>query len=200
MSEIQQGRYDQLLRRVADLKGPGSKVNDALTELFPMFDLENVPAELLALSGWRTGLGSAQLGAEGASIGKTQLFNPDDSGYLVVCTRIDFASNVTLTWEIDTVNIPLTNAPGGENFRDTRFGVATTPVAQVRTLVDATGIPPTWQARVLANTTYSIQDDNGCFVLAPGTGVTVAPAVVNVLAFVSFFWRERLAEPSELNF
>ena len=39
MSQLQQSRYDQLLRRVGDLKGPGSKVNDVLHELFPMFDL-----------------------------------------------------------------------------------------------------------------------------------------------------------------
>ena len=50
MTEIQQGRYDALVRRVADLKGPGSKVNDMLEELFPVFDVEKLPSELYRLA------------------------------------------------------------------------------------------------------------------------------------------------------
>jgi len=200
VSEIQQNRYDQLLRRVADLKGPGSKVNDALTELFPMFDLENVPAELLLLGGWRTGLGSAQITGEVASISRVQLFNPAGSGHLVVVTRVDHASTVTNVVEMDTVNIALSISPGGANFRDTRMGVATTPVAQIRTQLDATGLAPTWVQRAASNVNFTIQDNNGIAVLAPGTGLVLAPNVVNVTFHCSFFWRERVAEPSELNF
>jgi len=57
VTELQQNRYDQLLRRVGDLKGPGSKVNDVLQELFPTIDVENVPGELLFLMGTHIGLG-----------------------------------------------------------------------------------------------------------------------------------------------
>lgn len=200
MSEIQQNRYDQLLRRVADLKGPGSKVNDALTELFPMFDVENVPPELLLLGGWRTGLGGAVVNAEAASISRIQLFNPIGSGHLVVVTRIDWLCFGTSTVEMDTVDIALSIFPGGSNFRDTRMGVATTPVAQVRTQLDATGLAPTWLFRGIANVNNKLQDSNGVVVLGPGTGIVLAPASLNLTFFCSFFWRERVAEPSELNF
>jgi len=200
VSLIQQGRYDQLLRRVADLKGPGSKVNDALTELFPMFDLENVPAELLVLAGWRTGVGSVQQAAEVGSIARNQLFNPANSGYLVVLTRVDFSATATTTIEFDTVNIALTNDVGGGNFRDTRLGVATTPVAQIRSQLDATGLAATWQSRIIGNQLNTLQDDNGIVVLAPGTGFVIAPTANNLTFLSSFFWRERVAEPSELNF
>jgi len=200
VSEIQQNRYDQLLRRVADLKGPGSKVNDALTELFPVIDLERVPAELLLLGNWRTGLGGAQVAAEVASTSRIQLFNPVDSGHLVVITRIDFSTVITAVIEADTVNIPLTINAGGANFRDTRSGVATTPVAQIRTQLDATGVAPTWIVLGLFNVNNTLQDDNGVAVLAPGTGWVMAPNIPNQSFFCSFFWRERVAEPSELNF
>ncbi len=45
--ELQQNRYDQLIRRVGGIIGPGSKVVEALGELFPVIDVENVPGELL---------------------------------------------------------------------------------------------------------------------------------------------------------
>ena len=84
MTQLQQNRYDQLLRRVADLKGPGSKVNDVLTELFPMIDVENPPAELLVLMGSRIAIGSINQPAPGALLFEQHMLsNPVGSGAII---------------------------------------------------------------------------------------------------------------------
>jgi len=175
-------------------------VNDALTELFPVIEVERVPAELLWLSGWHVGVGSAQLAAEVGSTSKIQLFNPDDSAHLIVLTRVDFSTSVGIIVEATTSLAALTTDVGGAQFRDTRTGISEGTVGQIRTQVDGVGLPGTWQFRTLANVTGTIKDENAVAVLAPGTGYTIAPAGTNQFIVASFFWRERLAEPSELNF
>lgn len=199
-SDLEQGRYDQLIRRLGNMTGPGSRVAEVLSELFPVIDVERVPAELLFLAGWRIGVGSQQSGAEAASISKIQLFNPVDSGHLIVLTRVDFATTVTTIVEATTSLGALTTNVGGTILRDTRIGNTAQTVGQVRSQTDATGLPPTWQIRSLSNINHVLSDDNGIVVLAPGTGYTMAPNTVNQFLIASFMWRERPAEPSELLF
>lgn len=199
-SDLEQGRYDQLIRRLGNMTGPGSRVAEVLSELFPVIDVERIPAELLFLAGWRIGVGSAQLAAEAASVSKIQLFNPIDSGHLITLTRVDFATTATTIVEATTILAALTISSPGAILRDTRIGESVGTVGQIRTQVDATGLPATWQARTLQNVNHVIADDNGVAVLAPGTGYTIAPQVVNQFIIASFLWRERPAEPSELQF
>ena len=86
MTELQQNRYDRLLRRVGGLIGAKSMVNDALGELFPMLEVENVPGELLALLGTQLGWCSASLGPSVGNFNHHQLFNPADSGVVITVT------------------------------------------------------------------------------------------------------------------
>jgi len=175
-------------------------VNNALTELFPVIDVERVPAELLWLAGWHPSVGSINLAAEVASTSKGQLFNPVDSGHLIVVTRVYFSMLVTTTVEMAVSLAALTTNVGGAQFRDTRTGNAIASVGQMRSQVDAVGVPPTWQFRTLGAVHNTVSDDNGIAVLAPGTGLTIAPDSTNTAVIATFHWRERLAEPSELNF
>lgn len=200
MSEIQQGRYDQLLRRVADLKGPGSKVNDALTELFPVLDVENVPGELLFLQGTRLGMAGINLAPEVASIPKVQLFNPVGSGKLVTVTSIWVSAGTTQIYELFHSNVAITTLIGNNSVRDTRAGSGASTTTQLRTQLDAAGIPAFFTFLSLANVPQQITDPNGVIILSPGFGITAAPTGTNVSFFCSFLFRERLAEPSELNF
>ena len=198
-SDLQQTRYDQLVRRVGGIIGPGSKVAEALSELFPMIDVENVPSELLLLSGTRLGVGSALLVGVVAETPKIQLFNPAESNQLVTVTAIIASTGAVEVIEIDSTSVAIGAAVGGENFRDTRLGVATTTVAQVRVLSDAGGLPGTIRYRVLGNVPNALIVPNDIAVLAPGTGLTVGLEAQDGLLYVTFFWRERLALESELN-
>jgi len=200
VTQLQQSRYDQLLRRVGDLKGAGSKVSDVLTELFPMIDVENIPDELLALSGYNTAMEGASLGGVAAQIGKIQLFNPVDSAKLVTVTQVSMSAQATVNMHLTFVTAEFATVAGIGLFRDTRLGVTGTPSAQVQTLTDAATVASTVVMRAQNNLEVSLSPGTAIAVLAPGTGLLVGPSAVNVAVQVSFFWRERVAEPSELNF
>jgi len=200
MSDLQQSRYDALMRRVGDLKGPGSKVNDVLEELFPVLDVENVPGELLLLMGTILGTGGGQLNAVAVEAGKYQLFNPAGSGKLVTITTVFFAAQTVGRVRWGTTNTAFGAAIGTELSRDTRRQSPQLPVAKVRQLSDAALASATSQSRVLADTPFILTDPNGVAVLAPGTGFEIGTSVLNTGTAGSFQWRERVAEPSELNF
>jgi len=197
---IQQNRYDQLLRRVGDLKGPGSKVNDVLSELFPMFDVENLPAELLLLAGIRTCMGGGTVAGVAAQSGKAQLFNPAGSGYLVTLTDIYVSNAAASTIRWGRSNATFGAAIGTETFTDTRTAVTSSPVADVRQLSEAAGATATNQTRLGANINLHISNNNAIVTLAPGFGFEIGQGVTNASFFFGFNWRERVAEPSELSF
>jgi len=122
VTELQQNRYDQLLRRVGDLKGPGSKVNDVLQELFPTIDVENVPGELLFLMGTRIGWGGASKAAAAGKKAAIQLFNPIGSGQLVTVSTVIVTGNNTqiISWGLSTS--ALATNTGVPRLRDSRTG------------------------------------------------------------------------------
>lgn len=198
MSEILQSRYDQLVRRVADLKGGGSKVNDALTELFPMFDVENVPPELLLLMGSRLALGGENLGAPGAgNLNIVMLRNPGDSGSIITVLEIRASSSTTqrFVWG-PTQNTFPTAEPTA--LTDTRiFGEGT--VGQVLSDVGVVAGPSFGHTHVLANTSLVLAVPRGLAVLGPGAAFAVGNAAANTTLATAFTWVERVAQPSELN-
>jgi len=199
-SEIQQNRYDQTIRRVAGIVGPGSKVAEALAELFPTIDLENLPMELLALGGIRTGSASVRLAGVAAEIPKIQLFNPENSGNIVTVTSIFISVESAALIEFNTTAVQISTPVGGEEQRDTRFGIANPTATIILQESSAGGIPTSWGIELLANTPFTLQDPNGVVVLAPNTGVTVDTAETNRTLLVTFFYRERAAEKAELSF
>ena len=200
MAEIQQTRYDRLIRRVTGAIGPGSKVAEVITELFPMVDVERVPGELLKLSGTRLGFGGIRLPAVVAEAAKIQLFNPVDSGLLVTVTTIlaSVNANSEITLGLDTTLLP--DGPGINVERDTREGAFNQPTATILTLSDATAGPNFFPVLVLGRQPVTFRDENGLFILAPGTGVTVSSTNTDIALSAGFFWRERAAELSELQF
>jgi len=198
VTEIQQGRYDALLRRVADLKGPGSKVNDVLQELFPTIDVENVPGELLFLMATRIGwAGAAKTPTSGKKAG-IQLFNPVGSGHLVAISSVlaGGGSSTSLTWGITT--LALATNTGVPRLRDSRAGTGPRGVSQLRTSPDAVALIG-GLAFTLGSDPINLVDPNSFCVLAPGTGVTFVGDVDKNIK-ITFNYRERVAEPSELLF
>jgi len=198
-NEIQQTRYDHLVRRVGGIIGPGSKVAEVLTELFPTLDVENVPGELLFLSGWQMGFGG---GEEAPGVGnrqKWQLVNPVGSGLLCVVTRVEMSCLVSSTLTMTLTDTLFVSSPGTETKRDTREGVGQTFI-QVREEASAAVTSPNYVVRIASNQRWVLEDPNGVAVLSPGFALEVGLGAPDNLLAAGFFWRARVAEPSELAF
>lgn len=200
MAEIQQTRYDRLLRRVTGAIGPGSKVAEIITELFPMVDVERVPGELLKLGGTRLGFGGITLSASVGDAAKIQLFNPADSGLLVTVSTIVASTDGNSQLTLGVTPTLFATDPGINSERDLREGTLKRPTATIRTLLDPTGGGNFFPVLVQARHPMTFHDENGLFILSPGTGVNVSLTTLNVALAVGFFWRERSAELSELQF
>lgn len=196
--DLQTARYDQLIRRVGGLYGGGSKVVEALPELFPVLELENTTPELLALTGWRTAWQSSLRPAVAGEVSKSQIFNPVGSGSLVVVTQVGLHVDVAqrpVQMEIVTVQLA---SPVPGLFRDARFGVPRNTTAQIASI---NNVPTGGGLRVIVDALQIfIRDDNGLVVLTPGTGLDVGTVNSQIALTVNYFWRERLALESEINF
>ena len=199
VDEIQQTRYDRLLRRVGNMIGPGSKVGTVVSELFPMIDVENVPGELLTLMGTRLGFGGASITASAGNRAKLQLFNPAGSGKLVTMTTVVLSSNTTQTLRYANESAIRGAAVGTAGFRDTRAPVAEVTSALIAFEDAVTTIPSDSRLAMIADTPFRLTDPNGIVILQPGTGWTVSTETLATSVQVAFFWRERVAEQSELN-
>jgi len=198
MTEIQQNRWDRLVRRVAGIVGGGSQVNDTLNELFPTIDVENVPGELLALANMRLGWVSGRLAASAAEFNLHQIFNPANSGTLVVITQVNgFSEAANTIFRFSLFIGSLATLAGNERPRDTRRGVTAELTGQHRTDQSVVAGGLDFRVAVLADTSFTLKDDNGICVLFPGTGLTVTNSTLNQDSTVAFMWRERAFEPSE---
>jgi len=200
VAEVQQTRWDRLLRRVSGSVGTRSHVSETLTELFPVLDVESVPGELLLLAGTRLSHGGGVIVGIAPDIPKCQLFNPPDSGHLVTITSVIMSTQVadTLVWGVSP-NV-LAAGIGTETFRDFRLLVPQQPVAGIFQEADTVIATATNQARLTPNQAFQITDPNGVAVLAPGTGLEFGLNAAGNTLFFTFSWREREALPSELQF
>lgn len=199
-NEIQQNRYDQTLRRVAGIIGPGSKVSEVLTELFPTVDLESLPYELLLLGGVRPAHGGGFQPAAAGNNATMQVVNPANSGSIVTITEVSFGLSA-----IGGVNIIFTSSllgdAGTANFADSRAGIAATPAPVAFVSAANVGAPSGFGShyRVLANTSMRIWNPRGLYVVSPGRALQVQANTQNVVLYANFHWREREALPSELS-
>jgi len=198
VSEVQQTRWDRIIRRVSGSVGTRSHVSETLSELFPMLDVENVPGELLLLGGTRLADGGGTI--VGADSPKCQLFNPADSGHLVTVTSVVMSTTTEDTLRWGTSNFELAAGIGTETFRDTRLQIPQQPIGGIRQEAAVALAPGTNQCRISANDPFQLSDPNGVEVLAPGTSLVFGLALAGNTLFYSFSWREREALSSELQF
>lgn len=198
-TEIQQGRYDALLRRVGDMKGPGSKVAESIAELFPTLDVENVPIELLLLMGTRVGFGGGALTGAAGEAPKGSIFNPAGSETIVTVTSLVIGGSNDMVIRMGINAVAHATILSTQLFRDTRIRSPNLPVAQMRSESAAALANATTQTRILAGTTLHLFDPNGLAVLDPGIGFEIGSNVNTSSINWGFWWRERTAEASELN-
>ena len=199
-NEIQQNRWDQLIRRVGGIIGPGSKVSETLNELFPVPDVERVPGELLFLGGTFLGFGGSSIGAAAGNFPKGMLFNPAESGMLGTVTTVYVTSTMTQPVRFGLTATELVAGIGTQIVRDTRKGFFERPTLRISEEQSVTGGPGSAIINISANLSFKLSDPNGLFVLAPNTGVQFTGGAPASDLTVVFFWRERPAELSELQF
>ena len=198
--QLQQTRYDQLVRRVGGIIGPGAKVSEALPELFPVIDVEQVPGELLVLMGTRLCFGSEVINSNVAEFSTIQLFNPANSGFLITVSSVIIStqSGTEVRWNLEGSIAGALSVNG--RFRDGRISGVTRPVGQIRSISRAAVTARAGQMRILANEPKTLEDPNGVAVLAPNTGLTIQEIEADQTLVVAFNWRERVALEPEFNF
>ena len=198
-SELQQNRYDQLIRRVGGIIGPGSKVSEALSELFPVLEVENVRGELYALGGTVLGL-SARTSAGAAAVHQQiQLFNQPDSGVIMTITSCWLGSDLAQAIAFGLVNTALATFTVTQRPRDSRFDLATPILGQVKFGNSAAIAPDVGRIKVGAVESVQLVDTDDVAIITPGNGFQVTTTTVNTSLAVTFFWKERAAQPSELS-
>jgi len=196
--DLQQARYDQLVRRVGALYGGGSKVVEVLPELFPVLEVEDTTPELLALGGWRLAWANTSRLSGVGNDSTSQLFNPLGSGQIVAVTQVHISTDATTLLDIEVQEGALAAGVPGL-YRDSRFGVPRNTAALASSLdggVTGGGL----RVFVVIDEPFSLRDDNGLVVLAPGTGLNLGTVTTNMTLRVNYFWRERPAQQSELLF
>ena len=196
--EVQQTRWDRLIRRVSGSIGPGSRVSETISELFPVVDVERVPGELLVLGGTRLVWQSTERPASVGEVSASQLQNPVDSGTLITVSQFNFFTNVFGTVQA-SITETFIGTPVSGLFRDGRLGItreSTGKVSSADNVATAGGL----RIRLLADELKTFEDENSLIMLAPGQALQVGTATDNVRMTVNYFWRERAAEPSELQF
>jgi len=198
-NEIQQNRWDRMVRRVAGIIGPGSKVSEVITELFPMINVEEPPSELYLLGGTVLGSGGLAVNAAAGLFPKIQLFNPVDSGQLVTVTDVYASTSVISGVTMSRGTTTLASQAITALARDTRQIASSLPTAQMFFEQTAGLINAALDFQLLGNTTLHLHSRNDVMVLAPGTGLSVGASTAGATLHITFLWRERPAEPSELS-
>ncbi len=197
--EVQQTRWDRIIRRVSGSIGPGSRVSETISELFPVLDVERVPGELLVLGGTKLMVAGVVQPAVVGEAAKVQLFNPIDSGTLVIPTTILLHTDTSQFLFFGLVGLALANRPTNPNTRDSRLGVLNRAVGEARIESTVPVIPTIARVFVVADTNVTLTDPNGLAVLAPNSGLQFTGTGLNRAVAATFFWRERPAQESELS-
>ena len=165
-----------------------------------MIDVESNKGELQILGGVELGVGAANTTGGASENARHQLFNPEDSGVIATVTTLVLGSNVTQVLHVATSNTALPTGIGTEVFRDRRRDFLTQPVCQMRTDSVLAQVDAHFAISVLANSMYTLTDENDLVILPPGSGFSLGTVSGASKLFSTFLWRERPAEQSELQF
>ena len=183
-----------------NLVGEGAIVTGVLPDVFPVVDVENLATDNWALSGWRTAMGGGSVGAAAGQRPHVQILNPGGSGNIAVVEMVMVSTNSSDLLEFNIHDAVLTTPATSPRWRDRRFPTLNFPVTQVRqqSIVGTPIVSPMAQ-NVLSGQPWIWQPPQGILVLAPGTGFAISRLTVATALRAVFFWRERPADPAELN-
>lgn len=199
-SPIQINRWDRLVRRLSGIVGEGSIVTGTLPDVFPVLELENLETDSWLDAGWKLCFGFEEIIDALLNV-EIALENLVGSNMLVIVESIEISVSGDTPIEYGT-NAAGTVLAGSSNdfstMRDSRATGTRRPVTQVS---EGTAIPfsPFGRFRMLGGTREILAPPKGFGVLAPGNMFVVRCSTANITTAVTYFWRERLIEPSEDN-
>lgn len=196
--EVQQTRWDRLIRRVSGSIGPGSRVSETISELFPVLDVESVPGELLILNDIRLCWQSTERPGVVGQVSASQLQNPADSGVLISLSQVDFVTDINSIIQAE-ITETFTGTPVTGLFRDGRLGIARETTGKVSSF-DNVATGGGFRVRLQALVMQRFKDENSIAIIGPGQAFQIGTATNNIRFTVNYFWRERAALPSELQF
>lgn len=198
--EVQQTRWDRLIRRVSGSIGPGSRVAETLGELFPVFDVEQAPAELLALGGTRMAMGRSSVPPAGAGLfTQSMLLNPVGSNAIITLLSITAQASGLAGYAAGITQNVYTNLNAANTaFADGRL-FPDRPVGEVRDdALLVQGVEFFLISPAVMDSAY-FQPPKAIAVLTPGSAFSVSTRIANVSLFSAYTWIERPAEESELS-
>jgi len=199
VGRLQTARLENFIRRWGSIKGPGSVLSETLGDVFPTLDLENLTPESFLTAGWSLFARHATAIGVAAQNTGVQLIQPAARLSLVVVEKIVINSESDQFVTIGT-NVALFSVVASTARRDTRNPQASFANAQIAASANATVAATGGILAAVGGVDREFEIPNGLAVLAPGTAFSVISATNNLNLTVSFFGRERQAEPSELSF
>lgn len=196
MSQIQTGRYSDLLRRFLGMKGVTDVSAELSPEISPILVLETERPEWEFLKNEKLMSAVFALGGVVAENTVFRLRNPTGSGVVAVIARIEFSTDATTAFivERDDDNGNLATVTPTVS-RDTRLPVlnASVLVASGDTNVVLSG--ESWlTGRTIANVTNQFPAP---FVLTAGNEIDIASIATNVVVRGFVHWRERRLDAME---
>jgi len=199
MGRLQTARLENFIRRWGSIKGPGSVLSETLGDVFPGLDLENLTPESQLTAGWHLFHGVATVAGVAAQATGVQIVQPAARENLLVLDKIVINSETAQNVTIGT-NVGIFSTVTNTNRRDTRNPAVANANAIITGNANAGTAGTGGILAVGTGVDREFEVPNSLAVLGPGGTFSVISATVNLNLTVTFFGRERLAEPSELSF
>jgi len=195
-----------MLRRLFVVTGRGAIVTTLLEDVFPTVDLFNPSPEFRALGGEHPCFG--KVNRNSSEVNAVQLFNPIGSGLIGIVEEIVVNADAATGWHMTITDNILGSTGDFKQFRDSRL-LGTAPFSKPGLQLRSGNNPLTPQFdadwAILQDQTDTEfrfnQVDAGIAILSPGFALVIENDEdgMNHNLRVNYLWRERAAEPSELN-
>lgn len=193
-NELTGSRYDNLIRRVGNMQGPGSKLNELVPSGMPTFPLEGGPHELLRLARTNTYFAGVTV-VNGVGLSAfVFLQNPANSGLIVTIRQ--FMIRMTSSSHEVSFGVRDGNTAGTQVFTSNQVLDSRCPArsgAQLRTATGA-GIGSSLLWRFSTATAFVDWDAT----LLPDSEAYLELTTDSVTFHAGYVYRERIAEQSEL--
>ena len=159
-----------------------------ILRIVPTLEISALSDVSTAASGANDALGRAFIAGVAAQFSHGQLFNPANSGNILLCRQVIGVSDITTDMNIARHDVALTTLGTGKDWAD--FRRSGNPVGEMRSQTDAGGFGTTiYTARVQSDSFFLVTFPSP-LVLAPGQGVLIRHRVFASELSASFFWTE----------
>ena len=204
---LQISRWDRLLRKLGNLVGEGAIATGVLEDVFPVLDVENLQTDSWRSAGWNMAQGANTVVAAAGQTPRIFLDNPPGSLKLVVVDQIFMFADAVTEVRIGPNPLAAPRAANGPTLLfDMRYEVSSGGAAMdtpsTTTFGESSlGPVPNDAGRFsiqVANRMENVTPFKGMAVLPPGRSLSVRGLTVAGTLTVTFFFRERVAEPAEL--